>query len=68
MNIHSKARTTPVSRAVLVDRVQRGGWAVARAAEHASVSLRTGYKWLARAKAGHTDLVIGHPSRDGCRD
>src|SRR5687767_2267212 len=56
MNIHSKARTTPVSRAVLVDRVQRGGWAVARAAEHASVSLRTGYKWLARAKAGHTDL------------
>ena len=56
MNIHSKARTTPVSRALLVDRVQRGGWAVAQAAEHASVSLRTGYKWLARAKAGPANL------------
>ncbi len=52
MNIHSRARTTPVSRALLVDRVQRCGWAIERAAQHASVSLRTGYKWLARAKAG----------------
>ena len=51
MNIHSRARTTPVSRALLVDRVRHRGWAVARAAEGASVSLRTGFKWLARAKA-----------------
>jgi transposase InsO family protein len=41
-----------VSRALLVDRVQRCGWPVAQAAQHASVSVRTGYKWLARAKAG----------------
>jgi transposase InsO family protein len=32
----------------LVDRVRRQGWSVAEAAAHASVSVRTGYKWLAR--------------------
>jgi transposase InsO family protein len=56
MNIHSKARTTPVSRGLLVDRVQRRGWPVAQAAERASISVRTGYKWLARAKAGRGEL------------
>jgi transposase InsO family protein len=56
MNIHSRARTTPLSRALLVDRVKHQGWSVAQAAAGASISLRTGYKWLARAKAGATDL------------
>lgn len=52
MNSHSKARTTPFSRALLVDRVQLEGWTVAQAAERASISVRTGYKWLLRAKVG----------------
>lgn len=50
MNSHSRARTTPLSRAMLVDRVQLQGWTVARAAERASISVRTGYKWLSRFK------------------
>jgi transposase InsO family protein len=50
MNSHSRARTTPLSRAMLVDRVQLQGWTVGRAAELASISARTGYKWLSRAK------------------
>jgi transposase InsO family protein len=56
MNTHSKARTTPWSRGLLVDRIQLQGWTVAHAAEQAGVSVRTGYKWLARAKAGPADL------------
>lgn len=64
MNMHSKARTTPLSRALLVDRVQIGGWSVAQAAERASISVRTGYKWLARAKAGRGELC-DRPSAPG---
>lgn len=56
MNIHSRARTTPFSRGLLVDRVKRQGWSVAQAAAGASISLRTGYKWLARAKVDPADL------------
>lgn len=50
MNSHSRARTTPLSREQLVERVRAHGWTVADAAHGASVSVRTGYKWLARAK------------------
>ena len=50
MNSHSRARTTPLSREELVERVQRKGWTVAQAAKGVSVSIRTSYKWLARAK------------------
>jgi transposase InsO family protein len=64
MNIHSKARTTPVSRALLVDRIRRLGWTVAQAAEKASISARTGYKWLSRAKVAAADLC-DRPSAPG---
>ena len=56
MNTHSKARTTPWSRGLLVDRIRLQGWTVAHAAERASVSVRTGYKWLARARTARLDL------------
>ena len=65
MNTHSKARTTPWSRGLLVDRIQLQGWTVAHAAEQASISVRTGYKWLARAKAGRSDLG-DRPSIHSC--
>ena len=42
MNSHSRARTTPLSREQLVERVQVHGWTVAQAADKASVSVRTG--------------------------
>ena len=57
MNIHENARTTPHSRAVLVERVRTQGWTVAEAARAADVSERTAYKWLRRfAEAGREGL------------
>ena len=47
MRLHRNAKTTPRGRAELVDRVRRQGWSVSEAAMRASVSIRTGYKWLA---------------------
>jgi transposase InsO family protein len=52
MNIHSLARTTPRSRALIVHRVQREGRSVAQTAQAFGVSPRTVSKWLARYRAG----------------
>lgn len=58
MNVHSLARTTPRSRALLIDRVIRWRWTVAESAEAAGVSERTAYKWLARYRGeGHPGLL-----------
>lgn len=51
MNIHSRARTTPFSRARLAERVTRLRWRVDLAAFEAGVSRRTGYKWLRRFRS-----------------
>jgi transposase InsO family protein len=51
MNIHKNARTTPRSRAMLVQRVLREHWPVSAAALASGVSERTVYKWLARYRA-----------------
>jgi len=51
MNIHKNARTTPLSRALMIKRVLEQGWTVAGAAEAAGVSERTVYKWLTRYRA-----------------
>jgi len=48
MNVHSLARTTPHSRALLVRRVREQNWSVDQAALAAGISVRTAYKWLAR--------------------
>jgi transposase InsO family protein len=48
MNIHSKARTCPQSRALLVHRVRHQSWPVSQAAVAAGVSRRTVFKWLRR--------------------
>ena len=47
MDIHHNARSCPHSRALMVDRVQRGD-PVVRVAAELGVSQRTVYKWLAR--------------------
>jgi transposase InsO family protein len=52
MNVHKNARMTAHGRALLVRRVEEGGWLVANAAAAAGVSIRTAYKWLARFRAG----------------
>jgi transposase InsO family protein len=51
MNIHKNARTTPRSRAMLVNRVIDEHWTVGAAALAFGVSERTVYKWLARFRA-----------------
>ena len=48
MNIHENARTTPVSRDLLVRRVLELKWCVLEAAKAAGISRRTAYKWLRR--------------------
>jgi transposase len=51
MNTHRCARTNQFSRALLVRRVRVEGQAVGQAAAQAGITIRTAYKWLARAKA-----------------
>jgi transposase InsO family protein len=48
MNVHSRARTCPASRALLVQRVRAEHWPAAHAAAAAGISVRTVFKWLAR--------------------
>lgn len=57
MKLHPNARTTPHSRALLVERV-RSGWTRAEAAEAADISVRTVDKWLRRFQQhGHAGLL-----------
>jgi transposase InsO family protein len=63
MNIHSLARTTPSSRALLVQRIERQNWSVGRAARAAGISERTVYKWLARYRQGGGEALRDRHSR-----
>ena len=51
MRLHRNAKTTPKGRALLVERVSVQGWTMAQAASASGISVRTGYKWLARYRA-----------------
>ncbi len=58
MQLHPNAKLTPSTRQLLVDRVQRQGWKITRAAAAAGVSRQTVYKWLRRhATEGAAGLV-----------
>lgn len=48
MNAHSRAKTTPRSRELLVGRVQAEGWSRREAATAFGLSLRTAAKWIRR--------------------
>lgn len=63
MNIHENARTTPASRALLVERVNAQGWPVAEAAQALGVSERTAYKWLNRYRTGGPPALRDGSSR-----
>ena len=52
MNLHANARTTPLSRKLLVERILRAGWCVCDAAAAAGVCRATAYKWLLRYEEG----------------
>lgn len=62
MNSHSRARTTPLSRAELVRRIEDEGVPVAEAAFRAGVSVRTAYKWRARAREDGRDNLVDRRS------
>jgi len=51
VNIHSRAKSCPASRALLAKRVLEQGWTVRAAAESIGISARRAYVWLARFKA-----------------
>ena len=64
MRLHRNAKTTPLMRRLIIDRVTRQGWPQVRAAEAAGVSVRTVAKWRARWRTGDTQLA-DRPSRPG---
>jgi transposase InsO family protein len=51
MDVHKNARSLPVSRALLVARVEREGWSMAEAARAAGMSERRAREWRRRALA-----------------
>lgn len=51
MSEHHNAKTTPLGRQLLVDRVLRDQWSVEETAEAFGISIRTVYKWLARYRS-----------------
>lgn len=62
MKLHRNAKTTPHTRALLVDRVRILHWSVTAAADAAGISVRTAYKWLARQRAGGRAALEDRPS------
>ena len=62
MRVHGNAKTTPKGRALLVTRVTGESWSMRRAAAASGVSARTGYKWLARYRAGGAAALEDRPS------
>jgi transposase len=58
MKLHANARLSVKGRELLVDRVERAGWSVIRAADAVGITERTAHKWLARYRLeGATGLL-----------
>src|SRR5262245_17117842 len=57
MNLHANSRTCPHTRRLLCLRVLEQGWKVREAAVAAGCSTRTGWKWIARYRAGDRSLL-----------
>jgi transposase InsO family protein len=66
MNLHSKARLTPFSRAEIVHRIVELHLPVAAVASAFSVSTRTVFKWLARFRAEGAAGLRDRSSRPQC--
>ncbi|PYQ26650.1 MAG: IS481 family transposase [Acidobacteria bacterium] len=52
MNAHKNARTCPLSRALLIQRVFEQGWSVRAASEAVGITDRRGREWVRRAEVG----------------
>lgn len=55
MKLHRNAKTTPVTRALVRERVRRDGWRIAAVAAAHGISRRTVHKWLRRGAADLAD-------------
>lgn len=62
MRLHANAKLTPEGRALLVRRVQAEGWRMDDACQAVGVSVRTGYRWLARYRAEGAAGLRDRPS------
>ena len=63
MQLHPNAKLTPSARRLLVDRVERERWPVARAARAAGVSRQTTYKWVRRFRESGSGALRDRSSR-----
>ncbi|WP_246573897.1 leucine zipper domain-containing protein [Chelatococcus asaccharovorans] len=63
--MHENARLTVHGRVLLVRRVVEEDWTVVAASEAAGVSVRTGFKWLARFRAGGERMLHDRSSAPG---
>jgi len=66
MNLHSRAKTTPESRALIIHRVQAEGWSRRKAAEAFGLSIRTAAKWLRRFREEGPGGLRDRSSRPRC--
>jgi len=57
VQLHRNAKLTPKTRLLLVRRVHKQGWPVAKAARAAGVSRQTAHKWLNRFREGGTESL-----------
>lgn len=57
MQLHANAKLTPKTRLLLVRRVLKQKWPVAKAARAAGVSRQTAHKWLNRFKEGGREAL-----------
>jgi transposase InsO family protein len=63
MNAHSRAKTTPRSRELVVERVKAEGWSRREAAEALGLSVRTVAKWLRRYREEGMPGLLDRTSR-----
>jgi transposase InsO family protein len=66
MKLHGNAKTCLHSRKLLVGRLERQGWTLARAAEAAGVSVRTASKWRRRNREEGEAGLLDRPSVPAC--
>lgn len=57
MQLHANAKLTPKTRLLLVHRVLKQNWPVAKAARAAGVSRQTAHKWLNRFREGGREAL-----------
>ena len=63
MNLHSRARTCPASRALLAERMTSAAWSADQAAAALGITPRTAFKWLARYRSGGYAALRDRSSR-----